>query len=194
MSISSTDSRLMCNRICQAANQLIHHKLRSIVRNQTSISSTDSTLMWSTICQAADQLIHHRLRLKLSRVRTFGLQPSLNPFWSVPMFSDPIFYRFPAPTSSRQRRSSANDCFACAKHHVLGPWGHPPFTGSQKASKWGPRTDPENDSRNMSEKRPERLAFWGGPKVPGNTKTHRKDVPPYLPFWDLFQKPRGSKF
>ena len=159
MRISSTDSTLMCSRLCQAANQLIYHKLRSIVRNQMSISSTDPTLMCSTICQAADQLIHHRLTLKLSRAKTFGLQPWLKSFCPAPMFSDPIFYRFLAIISSCQRRSSTNNCFARAKHHVLGPWVCPPFTGSQKASKLGPRTRPENNSRNMSEKRPERRAF-----------------------------------
>ena len=152
MSISSADSKLMCSRICQAALQLIHNKLRSIVRNRMSISSTDST-------QAADQLIHHRLRLKLSRARTFGAQPSLKAHCPAPMFSDPIFYRFPAPTSSFQRRSSANDCFALAKHHVLGAWVRRPFTGSQKASKLGPRTGPENDCRIMSEQHPEGSAF-----------------------------------
>ena len=138
-----------------------------------SISSTDSPLMCSTICQPANQLIHHRLRLKLSRARTFGVQPSLIVFCPAPMFSDPTFYRFLAPTSSRQRQSSANDCFAWAKHHVLGPWVRRPFAGSQKASKPGPRTGPENDSRNMSGKRPERHAFYNHHKkhrVPKNMK------------------------
>ena len=32
------------------------------------------------------------------------------------------------------------------------------------------------------------------PGDPGNTKTPRKDAPPYLPLWDLFRKPWGSKF
>ena len=159
-----------------------------------NISSTDSTLMCSRICQAANQSIHHRLRLKLSRASPSPPQPWVKSFCPAPMFPDPIFYRSPAPTSSRQRRASANDCFAWAKHHVLGPWVRPPFSGSQKACKLGLRTSPENDSRIVSEKRPEGAAFWGGPEVPGNTKTPRKDVPPYLPFWDLFQKPRGSKF
>ena len=94
MSISSTDSRLMCGRICQAANQLIHHKLRPMVRNQMSISSTDSTLMCSTICQAANQLIHHTLRSKLSRASPSPPQPSLKSFAPRQCFRTPLSIDF----------------------------------------------------------------------------------------------------
>jgi hypothetical protein len=138
------------------------------------MSLTNSTLMWSTICQAANQSIQHKLRLKISRARPFGPQPSLQAYCNHPMFSDPIFHRFPAPTSSSQRRASANDCFDLAEHHILGPCVCPPFTRSQKASKLGTRTRPGNDSRIYPNNVPKEVLFEGVPRDPGNTKTPGK--------------------